>query len=128
MLWNKACFVWGPAVIVAAIATGCAHGGDRSIPTQPFRDESEPDGFQYYESAVPSGDDGEKPSAGESTSETTIEIDVDDDSQDGSGSASADGSASGGDSAGADEGDDKSGDGDDGSDEDTAGGGLSAGR
>jgi hypothetical protein len=127
MVWNRVRFACSLVVIAAAVGTGCAHGG-RQIQSQPFRDETEPDGFQYYESAVPSSDDdgGEK-SGAESTSETTIEIDIDEDSQGGSSGASA-GSSAGGEDAPADSGDDGSSDGDDGSDEDAAGSGPSAAR
>jgi hypothetical protein len=68
------------AVVGALIAAGgCARGAQPVASPQPFRDEHDPgDGFQFYESAVPTED--AKSDSAEVTSETTIEIDVDEES------------------------------------------------
>lgn len=102
------------AVLAAAVvvgAVGCANSTRSTVPAQPFRDESEPkDGFQYYESAVPSPG-GESSDKSGDASDTTIEIEIEEEAADSSDATADD------DSADTDADEDTGGDGGDGSDE-----------
>jgi hypothetical protein len=114
------------AVIVvagAAAAVGCSHGPRSTVPTQPFRDETEPkDGFQYHESAVPSpgGEAADK----STDSSDSIEIEIDEESADGAGNATEDGAEADAEADQSDDGSDGSDEGDD-EDDDSAEGGAS---
>lgn len=96
----------------AVLADGCRHGERDTIRTQPFRDESDPSDFQFYESATPAEDATEKSGESGGSSETTVEVDIDDEESAGDEGSAAAGSSKDEDDEDSDEGDDE-GEGDD---------------
>lgn len=111
MSWRVARLPFALAAMLAAGSAlpGCRHGQRDTVPSQPFRDESEPRGnFEYSEGAVPAGEAGDKAEAG--ADDSSIEIEVDDTGDDGADSEGAQVSDEGGDGGADDGGDGESGD------------------